>query len=599
MKARILLLLFVGWVQCLTAQIQYPPNIFPDTAHAPFLNGVASGDPTPSQVIIWTRIDPGVGSSVTVDWEISEDATFGTILQNGTFTTDASRDHTVHIDLSGLSAGTYYYYRFRGPNGNLSPVGRTHTAPSGPNTNVRFAIGSCSSVYSGWFNAYRAIGERDDIDAMIHLGDYIYDFVDSDEAYRVPVPDPIDPENLEEWRDRHEYYLLDPDLRLARQNHPWIVIWDNHDIDADSFPQFMEAVQAFQEYVPMRPPDANDPTRIYRQFSFGDLVDLVVLDYEQYYHTDSINGELSALSQTQRTWLLDELDQSTTQWRVIGNQKMVAQFSLQGFPSQIPFGDGTVADSGAWDGHNQERAAILNHLDQNSIDNNVFISGDIHMSFISDLAPDVSNYDDNTGAGSMAVEFIPSSITRVNLDERGFGGFIAQLALGAAQLANPQMVYGNLTEHGYGILDIRPDVATAEFFYHDKTSPNSTEVFAGGYEVRDGDNHWQRNATSTPTVQETPVGTPQAALVGDNQLQAYPNPTDGRLEVVLYSARSKRVQLEWMDMGGRKMTKLYDGKLSAHTRQALEFDVSSHPAGVYLLKAYFGKKTTTLRIVVE
>lgn len=598
MKKLLPLLLLLLGVQVLPAQIQYPDNIYPDTLFAPFLNGVASGDPTPSQVVIWTRVDPAMGASVDLDWEMARDDAFAQIVASGNVSTDGSKDHTVNIDVGGLAPDTYYFYRFRTTGGALSQVGRTKTAPSGNRTNVRFAVGSCSSVYSGYFNAYRAIGERNDIDAMVHLGDYIYDFVDSDEAVRVPVPDPVDPENLEELRDRHEYYLLDPDLRLARQMHPWIVIWDNHDIiGEDSFPQFLEGAQAFREYVPMRMPDSNAVSRIYRSFSFGDLVDLMVLDYEQYYHDDPIGNEQSALGTAQRTWLLDALSNSTARWRVIGNQKMFGQFNLQGFPSQIPFGDGPVADSSAWDGHNLERSTILNHLNQNNIDNTIILSGDIHMSFINDLAPDLNNYDDNTGVGSYAVEFIPTSISRGNFDEQGFGGFLATLALGAIQLANPQQVYGELESHGYGILDIRPDVATAEYFYHDKLQPNDNGSFAGGYRVLDGDNHWERNATSSPTVQEPSVGTTET-LAPALAWELFPNPARDQAEVQLQLTRARPIEIELLDLNGRVIASLYTGKAGAG-KWSKAFDLRSYPAATYLIRLSWDEGEESRRFVLQ
>ena len=575
---------FICLAHLLPAQItSYPANIYADTAHAPFVYGVASGDPTDSQVIIWTRIDPAAGSSVQVDWELAADSSFSNVLQSGTATVDGSTDHSLAIDVGNLAPGLHYWYRFKDPQGNSSVIGRTKTAPTGSVSNVRLAIASCSSIYSGFFNAYSRIGERNDIDAVIHLGDYVYDFVDQDEEERVPVPYPTRPEDLEDWRDLHEYHLLDPDLRLARQRHPWIVIWDNHDIASDSFPQFLQAVQAFHEYVPMRLPDANAPTRIYRSFSFGDLFDLMALDYEQYYHQDMIGSEQSALGTDQRTWLLNQLSASTATWRVVANQKMFGQFSLAGFPSIIPFGDGPVADSSAWDGHNAEREAILGHLDQNGIDNTILLSGDIHMSFTMDLPIDYGNYNSANGAGSVAVEFLPTSITRGNFDEEGFGGFLATLAQGAIELANPHHIFSELESHGYGLLDIRADRAVGEYWYVEKGNVTGGQNFEGGYQVDAGANHWNRNKLNSPTVYSPPTSsTPISYAWG--QLSAFPNPANEVLHVSVSLQKAAQLQLDLREaLSGRVVREIYKGNASAGHELMFDSDTKDLPAGIYLL----------------
>ncbi|MEM7040885.1 MAG: alkaline phosphatase D family protein, partial [Bacteroidota bacterium] len=362
---RILFLLLSFAFSFVSAQVQLPANMYADSTYSPFLHGVASGDPTQDAVVLWTKIDPqGALSAITLDWEVATDWAFTNVVANGTVDAASGQDWTAIVDVTGLSAGMVYWYRFREPGGNYTRIGRTRTAPSGSPNQVRMAIASCSSVYSGFFNAYRRIGERNDLDLMIHLGDYIYDFVDQDEQVRVPVPPPVDPENLAEYRTTHAYYLLDPDLRLARQMHPWVVIWDNHDIDAPSPQAFAEAVQAFQEYVPMRVRDANQPEHIERKFSYGDLVDLFMIDGTTRRDVDLIAGnEFSMLGDSQWNWLSDELQNSSAKWRVIGNEVMMAEFSMAGLPSFVPFGDGPVADSSAWDGYTAERVRLLNFLD--------------------------------------------------------------------------------------------------------------------------------------------------------------------------------------------------------------------------------------------
>ena len=375
--------------------------MYADSAYAPFLYGVASFEPTDDAVILWTKIDPqGSSLPLTLTYEIFLDSGLTNPVGSSTVTTDIWSDWIAKKDVSNLQPGTHYWYRWRDAQGNYSRVGRTKTAPTGQREQVRLAVMSCSSIYSGYFNAYKRISERDDIDLVIHLGDYIYDFVDADEQVRVPVPAPIDPQTLAEWRERHSYYLLDPDLRAARQNHPWVAIWDNHDIDGAT-PQYRyEAMQAFQDYLPIRLNNIGNRALIYRRIAYGDLLDILLVDATSLSEQDTLlGGEFNMLGAAQMDWLKQALSNSTATWRVIGQQRMMGQFSTAGLGSLVSFGDGPVADSSAWDGFNTTRSEILDYLGQNGIDNNVVLSGDIHTSFLCDLPLDLASYTAQTGAG--------------------------------------------------------------------------------------------------------------------------------------------------------------------------------------------------------
>ncbi|MFN8394093.1 MAG: alkaline phosphatase D family protein [Bacteroidia bacterium] len=523
MKFHLLLpLLLIGCTAA--AQTTYPPNIFADTAQAPFLWGVGSFDPTADHVILWTKVDPQGGSSpITLHWETFGDAALTQPIGNGTAMASSTTNWTAKYDVSYPAAGTYYWYRWHDGNGHYSAVGRTKTAPTGMVPQLRMAVMSCSSIFSGYFNAYRRIGERNDLDLVIHLGDYIYDFVDQDEQVRVPVPAPIDPQTLAEWRDRQDYYLLDPDLRLARQNHPWTVIWDNHDVDGDSPQHMADAIQAFQEYVPMRLQNSGQPDKIYRSLSYGELVDLHLTDVETQRDMDTLpNGDWSIMGNAQWDWLSQSISASNARWHLIGNEKMFTQFSTAGLGSLISFGDGPVADSSAWDGYNADRVRLLDYLDQNGIDNTIILSGDIHMSFICDAPSDYNNYDPGTGSGSKAMEFLPTSISRGNFDEAGITGFLAQLVQVAIETANPHHVHSELTSHGYGILDIRPDTATAEFWYSPILQISTSESFSTGYYAVTGENHWRRSAISSPTGLITALPAPDEVL--PMRVEVFPNP---------------------------------------------------------------------------
>lgn len=590
-------LLLVGlWMHCLGAAAQtLPPNIFPDTAFAPFPWGVASFDPTVDHVMLWTKVDPeGATSPITLTWEVYDDAGLTNLVGSGTATASAATDWTAKYDVDFPQAGIHYWYRWIDGQGRRSAVGRTKTATTGTNGEVRLAVMSCSSIFSGYFNAYRRLGERDDIDLIIHLGDYIYDFVDQDETVRVPTPAPVDPQTLAEWRDRHSYYLLDPDLRLARQMHPWAAIWDNHDVDGDSPQHTAEAQQAFLEYVPMRLQNTARPDLIYRHLAYGDLLDILLIDVTTLRDRDTLpGGEFSILGDSQWTWLSQELSNSSARWRVVGQERMMGQFSTAGLGSLISYGDGPVADSGAWDGYNAERVRLLSHLDQNGIDDNIFLSGDIHMSFLCDLPIDYGSYNAQTGAGSAAVEFLPTSISRGNFDEQGVTGFLAQLVAGAIALANPHHVYSELTSHGYGILNIRQDTVTAEYWYSPILQAEPTENFATGYQCIAGENHWRRSAISNPTVSIVP---PLATAAFPLQVQVYPNPATSHCTVLLRSDKPQSATITWIDLAtGREMARK-KVKVAAGAPLEVQWDLEEYATGNYGIRIQAKDQEHTWRV---
>src|ERR1043165_3738907 len=208
-----------------------------DGTLAPFYHGVASGDPFSDRVIIWTRIT-STNNSESIDWQIATDTTFGTIINSGTVTTDASKDYTVKVDVTGLQENTWYYYRFKN-NGTYSIIGRTRTMPTGNVADLRFAVVACSNYQSGYFNASRDIANKNDVDAVIHLGDYYYEYGPDDfdpgiDSSRIQEPFK-EVWTLSEYRLRHSFYKLDPDLRVVHQQYPFITVWDDHETANDSW----------------------------------------------------------------------------------------------------------------------------------------------------------------------------------------------------------------------------------------------------------------------------------------------------------------------------------------------------------------------------
>ncbi len=264
---------------------------------APFYHGVASGDPLQNAVVIWTRVTTNEPSAV-VRWKVATDPEMKTIVNQGNFTTNQNRDYTVKIDVEGLDAYTTYYYQFEAFD-KKSIIGRTRTTPSKNQLvdNLRFAVASCSNYQNGYFNAYNQIANRNDIDAVIHLGDYIYEYESGGYGYSDEIRRGHLPENeiitLDDYRVRYSYYRLDPMLRNVHQQHPFINIWDDHEFanDANKFGaenhspategdwevRKNNAYKAYFEWMPIRA-NSIEQYRLYRTISYGRLMDLIMLD---------------------------------------------------------------------------------------------------------------------------------------------------------------------------------------------------------------------------------------------------------------------------------------------------------------------------------
>ena len=571
-----------------------PPNIYADTLFSPFYYGVASGDPVQDGVIIWTKVYTEEAENLEISWEVAEEEEMSNIVQSGIFTTDSTRDFTVKIDVSGLSPNKTYYYQFTDPEGNISQKGRTKTAPAEMVDELKFAIGSCSSVYSGFFNAYKRISERDDLDAVIHLGDYVYDFPDTDELVRIPEPFPIDPSVLNEWRDLHSYYLLDPDLRAARQMHPFIVIWDNHDTDSNNGESKDDAIQAFYEYLPVR--QVNDTkAKIYRHLAYGDLVDIFMLDAESFHAIDSLEtGDPSMLGLEQYNWLEDGLLNSTAKWRVIGSQKLFSLYSIEDSPIDLPIGDGFVVDPGSWDGFQQERNKLLSVLYDNEINNNIVLSGDMHFSMATDIAAfplDTNYYDPETRAGSIGVEFMASSITRGNLDEMGYEEALADFLINLSMDINPHQRYLELINHGYGILNIHPNYCSAEIWFSDKYQVTDEEEMDVRLYVAEDRNHWEMELDSSVIV---PIDTTEMNDTVDSSLdpelqyfnisEAYPNPGLNKINFILNLEKSEEINISFIEIGTGKIIKREKQMIQSGLNQKLQLNTEDIPSGNYLIK---------------
>ncbi|MER8077559.1 alkaline phosphatase D family protein [Acinetobacter pittii] len=352
---------------------------------ADFLHGVASGDPLQDKVILWTRLTPvDFSAPLKVTWEIATDDQFKQNLKTGTVQTTKTDDFTVKVDAIGLQAGTTYYYRFRFGS-KVSPVGQTKTLPVTTNK-VSFAVCSCSNYPAGYFYVYREMAKQN-VDVVIHLGDYIYEYgadgYATEDAAKLGRTLPSDNNKeiikLDDYRKRYALYRQDKDLQAVHQRHPFIVIWDDHELANDTWRDGAEnhqdnegsfsdrklaALQAYFEWMPIRPVSNTDHLNIYRQFNFGSLVQLTMLDtriiardkqleYTDYitssgldaqkFQTDLTDPKRTLMGYTQRDWLVDKLKQSTATWNVIGQQVLMSKMWI---PAELLASLGQITSGG-------------------------------------------------------------------------------------------------------------------------------------------------------------------------------------------------------------------------------------------------------------
>ena len=356
----------------------------PPGVAARFEHGVASGDPLEDRVILWTRATPEADGFVEVEWELAEDEGFSRILRSGRGRTDAAVDFTVKVDVDGLQPATRYFYRFRAGE-RLSPVGRTRTAPTGSVAAATFAVVSCSNYPAGYFHVYREVAGRE-VDAVLHLGDYLYEYAPGEyasasaESLGRVVDPPGELFSLGDYRRRYAQYRGDNDLQAAHAAHPFIVVWDDHEIANDAWRGCAEnhgqgegdfsarraaAIQAWYEWLPVRPP-ADVAEIIYRRQPWGDLLDFLMLDtrvvardrqftYAELATAGSIDVEAtrsavadsrrSLLGETQLGWLREQLAASSARWQVLGQQVLMGRYWL---PARIMEAlDPTLADENA------------------------------------------------------------------------------------------------------------------------------------------------------------------------------------------------------------------------------------------------------------
>jgi alkaline phosphatase D len=490
-----------------------------------FQHGVASGDPLPDGVILWTRLTtPDRGAPAEATWELAAEPTFAVVLQTGAVTTDTQRDFTVKVDVRGLAPATTYYYRFRS-GAEVSLVGRTRTAPTGQVARLRFGVASCSSYAQGYFHAYRALARRADLAAVIHLGDYIYEYGSGQYGNARPHEPASEALTLADYRTRHAQYKRDPDLQAVHRQHPFITIWDDHESANNAWRDGAEnhtpategawavrkaaAQRAYSEWMPIR--DQDDVAKIWRKLSFGDLVDLVLLDTRLWGRSETSGGLFapmlpedptrSLLGDDQEAWLDQQIAGSTARWKLIAQQVMVANLILMpatGASATV------LANPDQWHGYPTARRRFLEFLRSSGHGNVVILTGDIHSSWANELVVDPmdpTQYDPSTGVGAIAVELVTPAITSPGLPP------LFQPAVDAARPYNPHLRWFDLVRQGYMVLDVTPErTQGAWFLYTDITKATPLdETFAAAWSVATGSTRLLSDAAAAPPETGPPL----------------------------------------------------------------------------------------------
>jgi alkaline phosphatase D len=446
----------------------------------PFTLGVASGDPAPDGVVIWTRLAPhpladdGLGGmpsrTVDVEWEAAADERFTRVEQRGVATAAPDAAHSVHVELTGMRPGADYFYRFR-TGGYLSPAGRTRTAPPPESmvASLTMCVASCSNYEQGWFTAYRRLAEEQP-DLVVHLGDYQYEYAAGASG---DVREHVGPEmvTLANYRQRFAQYKTDPDLQAAHAAAPWLAVFDDHELAnnwADEVPEKPQpgflgrraaALQAYYENMPLRRsamPHGVD-MQLYRRAQWGSLATFHMLDTRQYRTDQTCGDEIrsdcierilsfgSLTGDAQEQWLLDGFQRSRARWDVLGQQVFFSQVELMQGP-----GRGFNPD--AWDGYAANRDRIVAGVMHSPVRNAVVLTGDVH----SHWAAEVRQRFDDPASPVMATELVTTSISS------GGDGSDTRDGIAAVLAENPHIRYFS-NHRGYVRTRVTPDELRADF----------------------------------------------------------------------------------------------------------------------------------------
>lgn len=521
----------------------------PALSGARFLHGVASGDPQQDRLLLWTRATPVAGEpALDLLWEVAQDPAFTRVIRNGGAQATADRDYTVKVDVQDLVPGTEYFYRFSARD-ETTATGRGKTLPEGDVAQVRLAVFSCSNYPAGYFHSYREGSRVEDLDAFLHLGDYLYEYGAGGYATERAVElgrglaanNAAELHTLDDYRRRYALYRTDKDLQAMHAAAPCIAVWDDHEVANDAWMDGAEnhsleegdygarklaAIQAYYEWLPIRPPAGDGSEQIYRSFDFGTLLSLHMLDtriigrdqqleYRRYadpdtgamdqarFRADLLNPERSLLGREQFQWLGRQMAASTARWQLLGQQVLMGKMNLPaevlgvkdfsslppmlgelaelkagllrgaplGMAQQQRLARVTPYNLDAWDGYPVEREMLYGMARQQG-KQLVVLAGDTHNAWHSSLLDQEGHH--------VGVELATPSVSSPGMET--YFGTTGEQAL---QLADALTVlvddlhYCNLHQRGYLVLTVTAQALEADWRFVDTVTEREYRAVGG------------------------------------------------------------------------------------------------------------------------
>lgn len=591
------------------AQYDTPQRTTLNESMAPFYHGVASGDATSDKVIIWTRITTDAPSA-NVNWRIAKDSLFTNIVDEGIFVTDGSRDYTVKVDVQDLDENTFYFYEFEDEEGHRSRRGRTKTLPTSDVSNFRVAQVSCASYAWGYYNVYDRISERNDIDAVFHLGDYIYEY-GLNEFGKNPNRKP-EPSNaivsLSDYRTRYSQYRLDTMLQNLHQQYPFYNVWDDHEFANDAWKGGADkhdpsrqgdwntrksvALQAYLEWIPIREIDPDNKFKIYRSIKIGELAEVFFLDTrisERELKTDPDGPNKRLIGEAQMDWLQQGLKNSTAKWKIIAQQVMVGPLILFG----------NILNNDQWDSYAFERSRLFDFINNNNINNIVVLTGDIHTAWANDLPFGKKPYSPTSRENAAGVEFVTSSVTSTGLP--------FPIAPAIVSALNPSTLDVQLDKRGYILLDINKERTQGDYYFVQTVNqPQRVVKYRTSWYSPDGMNHLFNSKKESVAVYANidfaPQGVRQNTPTSINQPQfgtvlgAYPNPFISTIGLQFYVDQPKKLTFQIFDMAGKLVKSKSLGLVSNGLHyQAIE--ANELPVGQYRISITDGSNLIGRNVV--
>lgn len=519
------------WATASAAALALHPHAWsqPRFASNPFALGVASGSPSHDSVVLWTRlVQTGFlgrsllgAQSIPVRWELAHDAAFTRLVQSGQVLAQPALAHSVHVEPAGLDSDRWYFYRFHCGEAT-SPVGRTRTfpAPEAPAARLRLAFASCQRWEHGHYGAYRHM-LQEDLDTVLFLGDYIYEYPAAGNAVRLPSGGWV--LTLDDYRARYALHKSEPALQAMHAACPWLVTWDDHEVQndyagihpgdsgppvADFLARRAAAYQAYYEHMPLRASVLTQgldglargaEMRIYSRVAFGNLASVYLLDDRQYRDPQVCtpggkpgsgvvspgqcqtwnDSRRTLLGQAQEQWLEQALRQGSPHWNLIAQQTLFG-------PRNVRTADNPAYRNDGWDGYPGARQRLVDTLQRQRVANPVLLGGDVHENWVGHIKADYAN----PASPSVGVEFCGTSIS-----SRGGGNTRIPERLAA----NPHFVFADGERRGYGVVELTPGRLTTTLrVVDDATQADTGASTLARFHVASGSTLLQRDLQRSP-----------------------------------------------------------------------------------------------------